>query len=65
MWYRKYIPSGAGWVFAVDDNVEAVVVVVDEVAVVETAEVSAVDKVVVDEVSAVVGSFEAAAEKDK
>ena len=51
--------------FAVDDNVEAVVVVVDEVAVVETAEVSAVDKVVVDEVSAVVGSFEAAAEKDK
>ena len=77
---QRYIPTGAGWVVAVDDNVEAVdeifavdktvlvVLVVDEVAVEETVEEYAVvkvavDEVVDDEVSAVDGSFDAAAEK--
>ena len=58
---QKYIPSGVGWVVAVDEAL----VFVDEVAVDETVEVSAVDKVVVDEVAAVDGSFGAAAEREK
>ena len=77
---QKHIPSGVGLVFAVDDDVDAfdeifaldevIVAAVDEVAVNETVEVSAVDEVafdevVDDEVFAVDGSFDAAAEKDK
>ena len=65
-WSIKYIPSGAGSVVAVD---ESVVDVVDGVDVEETVEVSAVVKVAVDEVVdnevfAVDGSFDAAAEKE-
>ena len=48
--------------FAVD---KAVVLVVDKVAGNGTVEVSAVDKVVVDEVSAVDWSFEAAVKKER
>ena len=45
------------------DEAVLVVLVVDEVAVGETVEVSTVDKVAVDEVSVVDGSFDVAAEK--